>query len=843
LFKYAILSLLLCLNVVATQAQNKTGLTLHGQVVDPSGSAIKAAKVSLGAGPQDARSASTDNEGQFVFNQVAAGRYRLTVTAAGFADYHDEVTVEAAQPNHLKLALSLLPVKGEVEISGQRGSLSTSTNANAIVLRGDLLKRLPRNEAQLRQLLERLAGGFAGRLNISVNGLAGASLPPVATIKEIRINNDPFSAAYHELGSARVEIETKGGTDLQQGSVYFNYRNGALDARNAFSLVRPPLEHRDVGGWWSSRLFNERSFVFALLERQAHEETIPVTAFLPEGQFNANLPKPNRDKLASVRVDFLPSDRHTISLLFNHSNGWQRGAELTSLDLPERSYDTRSTEQSLQAAWRMIASARLINEAQLRLVRTRSSNTTDNTAAAIEVAGAFSGGGAQCCPERFATERFALADNLTFSAGRHLLKAGIDFAGAHNSELTERDFGGTFYYASLSFYRLRRPQLYTVSAGAPRLGFGLWQFAAYWQDELRVKPSFTLSAGVRYETQTHLSDRNNWAPRVGFAWSPFKSQNTVVRGGAGIFYQQLEEGQLSQALRYDGARQRQIIILRPRQADPLGGQPLDSFPASINRLAADLRTPYQMHTALGIEQQLPHNLMLSAKYNYVRSVRLFRTRDINAPLPGSFVRPNPALGRIAQLESSSSATYHGLSVGFSQSFSERATLFGNYTLSRAIDDGPGAWPVDSYNVVAERGLAASDERHQFFFGASFALPYGLELSPLVYFNTGRPYNLTTGFDDNGDSVTNDRPTGVGRNTGRGPNFASVDLRAGKSFSFKRQGSDQQLFGIEIAAEATNLLNRVNLADFIGVQTSPFFGRANAAHNPRQVSLQITFYFH
>ena len=114
---------------------------------------------------------------------------------------------------------------------------------------------------------------------------------------------------------------------------------------------------------------------------------------------------------------------------------------------------------------------------------------------------------------------------------------------------------------------------------------------------------------------------------------------------------------------------------------------------------------------------------------------------------------------------------------------------------------------------------------------------------MVYFNSGRPYNITTGFDDNGDSVVNDRPEGVRRNTGRGPNFASLDFRLSKWFGYRRQGSDQQLFAIEVAAEATNLFNRVNLAEFNGIQTSPFFGHANAAHNPRQIMAQITFYFH
>src|SRR5262249_20454463 len=270
----------------------------------------------------------------------------------------------------------------------------------------------------------------------------------------------------------------------------------------------------------------------------------------------------------------------------------------------------------------------------------------------------------------------------------------------------------------------------------------------------------------------------------------------------------------------------------------LGGHPIDSFPASINRLAADLRTPYQMQSAIGVEQRLPYDLILTVNYNYARGVHLFRSRNINAPPPGEFAPPNPAFDRIAELESSSSSTYHGLTVGFSRSFGERLSLFGNYTFSRAVDDadGPEAFPMDSYNLASERGFSANDMRHQFFAAALLALPYSFEIAPIVYFSSGRPYNITTGFDDNGDSVVNDRPVGALRNSGRGPNFASVDLRLAKSFSFKRQGGDQQLFGVEVAADAANLFNRVNLADFSGVQTSPFFGRANAAHNPRQITM-------
>src|SRR5262249_41152153 len=152
---------------------------------------------------------------------------------------------------------------------------------------------------------------------------------------------------------------------------------------------------------------------------------------------------------------------------------------------------------------------------------------------------------------------------------------------------------------------------------------------------------------------------------------------TVVRGGAGVFYQQLENGQLDQAFRYDGVRQRQIFILNPRFSDPLRGNPIDSFPASVNKLAPDLRSPYQLRSAIGVEQSLPSGLILTVTYNYARGEHLFRSRDINAPLPGEFSRPNPELGRVAQLESSGSSTYHGLNVGLTRSFGARLTLFGN----------------------------------------------------------------------------------------------------------------------------------------------------------------------
>ena len=188
-----------------------------------------------------------------------------------------------------------------------------------------------------------------------------------------------------------------------------------------------------------------------------------------------------------------------------------------------------------------------------------------------------------------------------------------------------------------------------------------------------------------------------------------------------------------------------------------------------------------MHTALGIEQRLPRNAVVTVTYNFMRGVHLFRSRDVNAPLPDTGLRPLAQFGRIVQLESSSRSTYHGLTLGFSQTLGQHVTIFSNYTLSRAIDDadGPGALPMDNYNLAIERGYSMHDVRHQFFVSALLALPFGIEATPMVNVNSGMPFNITTGLDDNNDTVVNDRPAGLARNSGRGPGYASVDLRLSK----------------------------------------------------------------
>ncbi|MBI1766051.1 MAG: TonB-dependent receptor [Acidobacteria bacterium] len=819
---------------------------LRGQILDATQAGIPGARLILQSEGARNHETTTDAQGAFEFTKLATGTYHLLVSAAGFANYEQYLSVRSTDTERLNITLAVAAVKSTVDVTSERKSLSLAAheNADAVILRGELLRRLPHDPDQLLAVLQRMAGSLNGPLRISVNGVSDARMPPISTIKEIRINSDPFAALYHEPGSARVEIETKGGDEQVHAGGSFDFRHSVLDARNAFSLEKPPLKHEDYGGWWSSRLFNKRSFIFGSFDRRQHHEASLVSAYTPDGYYYDAVPAFSQYNFLNVRADFVPNERQTFGVFYDLNRGGEQGLGIGSFDLPERAYNLNARGQSWQAAWRAILSPTVINETQFRYAREHALTTTDNYNPAEEIAGAFNQGGSQCCDARNQNQRASLLENLTLSAGHHFIKTGGSLTGVRVADDSEQNFGGTFLYSGLSFYRLHRPILYTLNVGDPQLRFNLWNFAAYAQDDWRVAPRFTLSPGLRYETQTHLGDRNNLAPRLGFAWSPFKRDSTVVRGGAGLFYQQLAEAQLAQALRFDGVRQRQYIILRPRYPNPFGNLSLSDFPVSLMPLAADLRTPYQWHTALGIEQRLPKDATLTLTYNYERGLHLFRARDINAPL-ADHLRPRPALGRITQLESSASATTHRLSASYWQSLNEHVTLIANYTWARTLDDadGPDALPMDNYQLKLERGYAAHDIRHQVFLSALLSLPLGLEATPMFYFNTGRPYNITTGLDDNNDMIVNDRPAGVARNAGRGAAFNNVNLRLSREFTFGPQQTEGRPFGIECALDATNLLNHVNLADFNGVQTSPFFGRANAAYDARQLRVQINFNFH
>jgi len=282
-------------------------------------------------------------------------------------------------------------------------------------------------------------------------------------------------------------------------------------------------------------------------------------------------------------------------------------------------------------------------------------------------------------------------------------------------------------------------------------------------------------------------------------------------------------------------------------------------------------------------------------------VHLLRTRNANAPLPDSpNLRPQPAQGPILEYESAGRSQRHEFVVALQGDLSNKLSFYSSYRLAFAHSDtdSPNTAPANSYDLSTEFGRAETDQRHQFYFEAYVGLPWGLQLSPNIYIASGGPFNITTGNDDNADTLFTDRPAFanasdpraiitrfgvfnphpqsgdmiIPRNFGRGPGEVSVDLNLSKTFTFGAssngtveegkgessvrapgqssghgsfrfaRGLRDRHYSLTFSMDAYNLLNHTNFGEFNGVITSPLFGRANRADKPRRINLGVRFVF-
>src|SRR6185436_19290075 len=398
-----------------------------------------------------------------------------------------------------------------------------------------------------------------------------------------------------------------------------------------------------------------------------------------------------------------------------------------------------------------------------------------------------------------------------------------------------------------------------------------YQFGWYIQDDFRVRKNLTLSYGVRHEFQNHVPGKFNVAPRLGFVWSPKKNGSITVRGGAGIFYDWFAAQVYEQTLRVDGQRQRDLVVANPSFPNPFTGGVQTIPPASRIQADPDLQIPYIIQSSIGVETNPFKLFRLTTNYQYQRGVHLLHGRNLNAPVAG-LGRPDPAIGNITNIESSAYQSSHRLMVSIGPAKFVQGLFWNiNYLLMKNTNeaDSPFSLPSNNFNLRTDRGPAANDFRHLISGFISKRLPRGFNISTIFQATSALPYNITTGFDNNGDTVINDRPAGLGRNSARGASRWEIGSRLswGKDFGPEQTqtaggpqirmvrigGGDgaappslpnaaTKKYRLEFYAQAFNLLNHANLGAFSGVQTSPFFGHATSAQPPRRMELGLRFNF-
>jgi hypothetical protein len=440
---------------------------------------------------------------------------------------------------------------------------------------------------------------------------------------------------------------------------------------------------------------------------------------------------------------------------------------------------------------------------------------------------------------------FELTDIVAYTSGRNTIKGGIDIPDFSRRGLDNNiNQGGTFYFSSLADYMAHRPFSFQQQQGNGHLVFYEKIIDFFAQDDLRLRPNLMITVGVRRDWQNFIDDNNNFAPRLSFAYAPGKSGKTVLRGGAGGFYDRTGPRPIFDFLQFNGELLRLYVLTSPGFPDPLnGGGALSAQPVSVTRLDTNVHIPYILQYSFGVERQL-NKATMAITYIGSRGVSLFRSRDLNAPPPPDYlVRPDAGFGVVRQIESSGNSRSNALEVSFRGNVTHYFSGMAQYRLSRTYNDTSGItfFPANDYDLSGEWARADFDRRHRFEFLGTFNPGKLIGLGVAVSAYSGAPYTLTTGRDDFHTGIANARPAGVPRNSLQGPGYFDIDLRWAHEFLLSKAKKDKSPT-INIGVDAFNVLNRVNYVSYVGTLSSPFFGRAVAAQPPRRLQLSFRFKF-
>src|SRR5216684_3855894 len=522
----------------------------------------------------------TDEHGTYRFNGLTQGTYSLRAAQKGFATY-DRAGLNIGP------GITTHDVKLSVTIETQRvtvddiRSLSADPNSNksARVISGKELNALSDDPSELAAELDALAGPAAGPsgTQVFVDGFTAANgLPDKQTIREIVINQNPFSAEFERIGFGNIQIFTKPGTGKFHGGTGFTFSDAIFNSRNPYALNRPPYQRRGIEGNLSGPLSKRASFFFALGRRDI-DDTAVINATTLDASLNPitvsqAVVTPKGFLNVGPRFDFALNKNNTLSFRYNLNTTDLSKQGIGGFNLASRAYDYADRLHIFQAIEMAILNPKTVNEFGFQFIRYNITQTSKDPSSGLIVLDAFSSGGSQIGNYSFKRNEGELRDYLTVTTVKHTLKFGGRLRWAHISDIAPTNFGGTFIFTSLDQYRrtlqqIAAPTQLIVAGGNPFAGVRQWDIGPFIQDDWRVRPDFTLSAGLRYQYQTNVHSKLLFAPRISFAWTPWftaKGQpKTVIRGGSGIFYDLIRTSTTLQANRFDGNTEKQYIVTDP----------------------------------------------------------------------------------------------------------------------------------------------------------------------------------------------------------------------------------------------------------------------------------------
>lgn len=559
---------------------------VRGTVKDDTGGVIPGAPVTLTDSAGQTKSASAQADGTFVFRGVAPGTYSVSATYSNMQQRTPvSIIVAPGRPIAADIVMTPREQRQEVTVTDtQTNQVNTDpgNNASALVLKQEDLDALPDDPDDLQADLQALAGPSAGPggAQIYIDGFTGGRLPPKASIREIRINSNPFSAEFDKLGFGRIQIFTKPGSDKFHGQGYYNISDGVWNSRNPFLSENAPFRTQLFGGNLSGPISKKASFFIDFERRNIDDNgiitaAIPTPDFLSSQSYQNYYPTPQRRTTISPRVDYQLSTNNTLSFRYSYLDNNREltnvgGFNLPNLtvgnvEYPSSGYSMQTTEQTVQIVDTAVLNPHVVNETHFEFDRTNIDRVSSSTAPALNVSQSFVAGGSgyssAAYPKSYDLDNYYELQNYTsVTWGAHVTKFGMRVRTDVIDDLTPQNFNGQFAFLGGTFpvlgsnfaptgqlatinsiqqYLITEqllstgfssdyitnqlhygPSKFAITEGNPYIHLNQMDFGPFLQDDWRVRPNLTVSLGLRYEAQTNIGDHGDWAPRVGFAWAP-----------------------------------------------------------------------------------------------------------------------------------------------------------------------------------------------------------------------------------------------------------------------------------------------------------------------------------
>lgn len=871
LVRYFSILFILLLSVGTAFAQADKG-SVRGQVTDPSGAVIPNASVSLTTPDGHTVATVTSNAGgSYQVNNLAPGTYIVIANAQGFAPSSSKaISVAAGQSRHFDVSLAIQVEQQQVQVQAEGTTVDTSpdSNANAVVIKGKDLDALSDDPDELQNELQALAGPSAGPNGgqIYIDGFTGGQLPPKSSIREIRVNQNPFSAQYDRLGYGRIEILTKPGTDKLHGSINVRGTESAFNSANPIlnsnlQPGQPKIPFPDyytyfLNGNIGGSINKNISFFLGAFGRNVQNISVvdavnPITTTDKNNPdyLNETINNPSTRIDISPRFDFALSPSDTLTARYSYTRSVQSNGGVGQYTLPSVGNNTHNVENEIQLSNSWVVNNHVVNDMRFEYTRTRNQQTPLTTDPTISVAQAFTSGGNNSGTVRDNQDYYELQDYFTASAGRHSLNFGARLRATRDANYTNAGTNGQYTYSDLGNYLTDRDngnfqyydryQVTKVNNNQYTARVTLFDIGMFYQDDLKVNQRFTFSYGLRWEAQNHINDKNDWAPRISLAYAldggHGKPAKTVLRAGYGWFFQRFGIANtfggggstpfFVNTIHHNvpvngGESNQQIIIQNGLGADTSHQQPL---PAPVYfQVDPHFHAANDMQAALGVDRQIGKHITSNVTYLYSQGVHQYFTNNVTAPY---FDSSNDTYTNATNLTTPSENLYTYQSGGFYRQSEliasgnarfRRFSLFGFYVYNNMLSNtgGVNSFLSNAYDPKLDYGRAAQDIHHRFVIFGNVQAPWAVSFSPMLVYNSGTPYNITIGQDLTANNQFNARPTFAASCTETG----AVDLSAYGLPCMNSQplGTNEKIVPYGYGTGPQNISMNLRLAKVIGI---------------------------